>query len=50
MPHGVLGHGLRLDELKQVVGASRLAASAGQPVAAERLAAYLGTRDASVDV
>ena len=50
VPDGVLGHHARLDELQQVAGAAGLGAGAGQPVAAERLAADHRARDLAVDV
>src|SRR3954466_8305471 len=48
--HGVLGHDPRLDELQEVRGAAGLGAGAGEPVAAERLAAHPPAGDLAVDV
>src|SRR3954470_8950636 len=50
VPHGVLGHHARLDELEQVARATRLGAGAGEPVAAERLAGDHRAGDRAVDV
>src|SRR5690349_17261589 len=50
VPHRVLRYSTRLDELQQVVRAARLGARAGQPVAAERLAADHRPGDPAVDV
>src|SRR5689334_19624940 len=50
VPHGVLGHHARLDELEQVARAAGLGARAGEPVAAERLAGDHRAGDRAVDV
>ena len=50
VPHRVLGHGARLDEVQEIVGAARLGSGPRQTVAAKRLTADHGTGDSPVDV